>query len=103
LDAGRARHLIESLLAMMTRGSYPEHMLRVRTSREAAVILELSIDLPGPGPEACFGAGATLGIESARRIVEAHGGSFESEFGIALHDSAPGARVRAVFPEPVDA
>lgn len=103
LDAGRARHLLESLLAMMTRGSYPEHMLRVRTSRDAGVALELWIDVPGPGPEACFGAGATLGIDSARRIVEAHGGSFESEFGVALRDSVQGARVRAVFPEPPDA
>jgi K+-sensing histidine kinase KdpD len=103
LDAGRARHLIESLLAMMTRGSYPQHMLRIRTSRAAGVVLELWIDLPGLGPEACFGAGATLGIESARRIVEAHGGSFQSEFGVAVRDSDQGARVQAIFPEPAAA
>lgn len=98
LDAGRARNLIENLLAMMTRGSYPEHILRVRTSRNAGVVLELTIDLSGPGPEFCFGAGAALGIESARRIVEAHGGAFLSEFGVPVEGSAQAAQIRATFP-----
>ena len=100
LDAGRARYLIESLLAMMTRGSYPQHVLRLQTARDAGVVLQLAIDLPGPGPEACFGAGAALGLESARRIVEAHGGLFLSEFGVGVHEWVQAVRVRIAFPEP---
>jgi len=99
LDAGRARHLIESLMAMMTRGSYPEHMLRLRTSYQAVVVLEFAIDVPGNGPEACFGAGAAMGIESARRIAEAHGGSFQSEFGVIEQGSGSSVRFRVTFPE----
>lgn len=102
LDPGRARHLLENLLAMMTRAAAPEQRVRVRTSREAGVVLDLTANVRGQGPESCFGAGAALGIESARRIVEAHGASFHIEFGqiefgpIAL-DAASGARVRVVF------
>jgi nitrogen fixation/metabolism regulation signal transduction histidine kinase len=94
LDPGRARHLLKNLLAMMTRATGSEHPVRVRTSREAGVVLDLTVNTRGQGPEACFGAGASLGIESARRIVEAHGGTFQIAFG-----AASGARVRIVFME----
>ena len=100
LDPARARHLIGSLLAMMTRGNYPEHILRVRTSHGAGAVLEFDVDTPGHGPEACFGAGANLGMECAQRIVEAHGGSFHSEFGAIDSGSNASARIRATFPEP---
>jgi signal transduction histidine kinase len=103
LDPGRARHLVESLLAMMTRGTYPKHMLRVYTSRGGGVDLEFAIDLPEPSPEGCFGAGASLGLESAQRIAELHGGSFETRFGVTELDPAGAARVRITFPPAVAA
>jgi light-regulated signal transduction histidine kinase (bacteriophytochrome) len=118
LDRGRIKALLGSLLAMMTRAADSEHPVHIRTSREAdpeaqggaGVMLELALDFGmdarGQGPEACFGAGASLGIENARRIVEAHGGTFEIEFGrgqievgTTAFDAAGRARVSMVFLE----
>lgn len=116
LDPGRGRSLMRNLFAMMRRASDGKHPVRVRTAsvHPRQVVLELSLDacseargahaLIGDAPrvsaevcgdelESCLGAGASLGIESARRIVESHGGSFEIDF-----DRARGVRVRILFP-----
>lgn len=98
LDPGRARFLIEHLLAMMSRVSDPAHPVRVRTSRGASpelgmaldVAILLAADTPSEGTEACFGAGAAMGIECARRIVEAHGGTFQIEFKQGQIEFQPG-------------
>ena len=58
--------------------------------------MEFSIQARSHGAEGCFGAGAALGIESARRIVEATGGSFEIDFTDAGNVKR---RVRILFPE----
>jgi signal transduction histidine kinase len=102
LDPGRARWLVENLLAMTRRAGGGVHPVRVRTSRGAGplrhVVLELStdvlVDARGEGWEGCLGAGAAMGTESARHIMEAHGGSFEIDF-----DPASGLRLRTLFPE----
>ncbi|HEV2200150.1 MAG TPA: hypothetical protein VGR73_10030 [Bryobacteraceae bacterium] len=98
LDPGRARFLLEHLLAMMGRISDAAHPVRVRTSRgagpELGTALELALDwvanTRSPGPEACFGAGAAMGIECAQRIVEAHGGTFKIEFEPGPIEVKPG-------------
>jgi light-regulated signal transduction histidine kinase (bacteriophytochrome) len=118
LDPGRARFLVEHLLAMVGRVSDAAHAVRVRTSRGASpelgtaleLILELAANTRGQGPEDCFGAGASMGIECARRIVEAHGGTFHIEFepGQIEFDAATveldagcSVRVHILFPENV--
>jgi len=88
LDPGRARFLVEHLLAMMDGVSDAAHPVCVQTSRVASpqrgtaldLALELATDTRNPGLDACLGAGASMGIECARRIVEAHGGKFQIEF-----------------------
>jgi hypothetical protein len=98
LDPGRARSLIENLLAMMRRAADRAHPVRLRTSRGTCpsrpVALDFSVDARGDESEECFGAGAALGIESARRIVEAHGGCFAIDF-----EAPGGVRVHILFPE----
>lgn len=94
LDPGRARCLIENLLAMFGQATDAAHPVQLRTSRGAGVTLELTVAARGNGTEACFGAGAALGIESARRTVEAHGGTVRIEF-----DAETGVRARIVFQE----
>ena len=78
LDPGRARCLIENLLTMMRRAADVAHPVCLRTSRgigmSRQVALDFFVDARGDELDECFGAGAALGIESARRIVEAHGG-----------------------------
>ena len=118
LDPGRARFLVEHLLAMLGRASDGAHPVRVRTSRDAGGLsLEFEAETRSPGPDACFGAGASLGIECARRIVEAHGGTFQIEFepghiefqpgqvafgaASAEVDAVSAVRVRILFPEDV--
>jgi K+-sensing histidine kinase KdpD len=98
LDPGRARCLIENLLAMMRRAADAAHPLRVRTSRATRssreVALDFFVDVRSDESEECFGAGAALGIESARRIVEAHGGDFAIDF-----EAHGGVCVNIQFPE----
>ena len=98
LDPGRARSLIENLLAMMRHAADRAHPVRLRTSRGTClsrpVALDFSVDARGDDSEECFGAGAALGIESARRIVEAHGGCFTTDF-----EAPGGVRVNILFPE----
>lgn len=115
LDPARGRFLMQNLLAMMRHASEEIHPVCVRTSYAPGVprqvTLELSMDAApetssrpatsirpssdvcADALESCLGAGASLGIESARRIVESHGGSFEIDF-----DSARGVRVRILLP-----
>jgi two-component system sensor kinase FixL len=98
LDPGRARCLLENLFTMLKRTADASHPIRLRTSRAACAPGQIALDLftaaRDEESEECFGAGAALGIESARRTVEAHGGSFEIDF-----EAPEGVRVRIHFPE----
>lgn len=108
LDPGRGRALMENLFGMLGRAS--ARPVCVQTSRLSRfpfhVVLEFTVDLSSEvsSPslstdecddelESCLGAGASLGIESARRIVESHEGSFKIDF-----DPARGVHVRIHFP-----
>jgi len=94
LDPGRGRALIENLLALflhIARESYP---VRLRTSVDGGGAgFEISTAAPGYRSETALGPGSTLGLECARRIVDAHGGSLTVDV-----DPVSGIRLRAVLP-----
>ncbi len=92
-DPEQARALMANLLMLVAQNATPQHPPRVRTWTDGAVFVEFATSAPGHGSEASLGAGAALGVESARRIVEAHAGAF------ALYaDPASGIRVQVVLP-----
>ena len=90
LDPRHARALIDTLLMLfrpMAAGSEP---VIVRTSALARGGASMEIQAPAG---AAFGAGSALALESARSIVQAHGGTLESEA-----DPATGIGVRVMLP-----
>ena len=104
LDPGRAQFLIAHVLAMLGRASDAGYPVRVRTAcGPAGLSLEFAVETRCQTPEACLGAGASMGIECARRIVEAHGGTLAIEFDAAPleFDPSSNVRVRILFPENV--
>ncbi len=93
MDPTHARALIENLLILMSQHCSARYPLRIRTWKDGAIFMEFATAVPGHRSEASLGAGAALGVESARRIVEAHSGAF------ALHtDPESGIRVQVVLP-----
>jgi signal transduction histidine kinase len=91
-DPGLARLLVENLLTLFHQLASPEHPVTIRTEAHPRV-LELSTDATGFRSEAGLGAGASLSLESARHMIEAHGGS------LSVHvDQATGVRLRVVLP-----
>lgn len=93
-DAGLTRALIENLLTLLRGVSTPAFPVTVRLRREGGgVAIELETGAPGYKSEVSLGPGATLGIESARRIAAAQGGSFDSAM-----DPADGVRLRVMLP-----
>jgi two-component system OmpR family sensor kinase len=95
LDPGRGRALIENLLALFLQVGSGIHSVRLRTSATEAggVLLEISTAAPGYHSETALGPGSALGLECARRIVDAHGGSLAVDV-----DPVSGIRLRAVLP-----
>jgi signal transduction histidine kinase len=98
LDPGRGRGLIENLLALFLQLGSEIHPVRLRTSLAVTggargVLLEISTAAAGYGSESALGPGSALALECARRIVDAHGGSFTLDV-----DPASGIRLRAVLP-----
>jgi signal transduction histidine kinase len=80
LDPGRGRVLIESLLGLFRQLSNHVHPICLKTSRtEAGVGLAITTASPGYRSEASLGLGCGLSLASARRIVEAHNGTFHLE------------------------
>ena len=94
LDPGRGRALLENLLTLFRQLSSDQHPVRVRTSAgEGSVSLGFAAAVPGYQSEASLGPGCSLSIQSARRVVEQHGGTF------SIHvDSASGISVMVVLP-----
>lgn len=98
LDPGRGRALIENLLPLFLQVASEAHPVWLRTSVKdtdggGGLLLEISTAAPGYRSEAALGPGSALGLECARRIVEAHGGSLAVDV-----DPVSGIRLRAVLP-----
>jgi signal transduction histidine kinase len=91
-DPSLARILVENLLTLFHQLASAEHPVTIRTEAHPPV-LELSTDAIGFRSEAALGAGASLSLESARRMIQAHGGSLFLQV-----DQATGVRLRVVLP-----
>jgi len=94
LDPGRGRALLENLLTLFRQLSNDLHPVRVTTlAEEGGVSLGIATASPGYRSEASLGPGCSLSIQSARRVVEEHGGSF------SIHvDAASGISLKVVLP-----
>jgi K+-sensing histidine kinase KdpD len=94
LDPGRGRALLENLLLLFRQLSSDLHPIRLTTSMaDGQACLGIATAAPGYRSEASLGPGCGLSIESARRMVEAHGGSF------SIHvDAATGISLKVVLP-----
>jgi len=94
LDPVRGRALVENLLLLFRQVASDLHPVRVSAFQgEQGVVLALATAVPGYRSEAGLGPGCGLSIESARRVVEAHGGIF------CIHvDAASGVGVEVVLP-----
>lgn len=93
LDPGRARTLLENLLLLFRQLANDMYPARLTTSLAESVCLEIATTAPGYRAEAYLGPGCSLSIESARRIVQAHGGSFDIRV-----DAASGINLKVVLP-----
>ena len=94
LDPVRGRALIENLLLLFRQVASDLHPVRIRTSKsDGGVLLAMATAVPGYRSEAALGPGCGLSIESARRVVEAHGGTFRIQV-----DAASGVGVEVVLP-----
>ncbi len=87
-DQGMARSLIENLLTLFRQISTEQHPATLRTSYANGVVIEISTEAPGFRSI----AGASLSLEIARRMVEAHCGVFD------VASDGAGARLQVVLP-----
>jgi len=86
--------LIDNLLMLIRSVSTKGHPVTVRTSpAPSGVMVEMETSAPGYRQETSLCPGAVLSLESARRMVDAHGGSLE----IAV-DPVTGIRLRLMLP-----
>jgi len=94
LDPVRGRALLENLLLLFRQVASNRYPVRVSTAKgEGGVVLAMATAAPGYRSEAGLGPGCGLSIESARRVVEAHGGTFRIQV-----DAASGVGVEVVLP-----
>ena len=94
LDPGRGRALVENLLTLFRQLSSDLHPVRITTSAGAGgVSLGIATAIPGYGSEVLLGPGCSLSIQSARRVVEAYGGTFSIQV-----DAASGISLKVVLP-----
>ncbi len=94
LDPGRGRALLENLLLLFRQVARDLHPVRMRTARsDGGVLLAIATAVPGYRSEVGLGPGCGLSIESARRVVALHGGTFH------IHvDAVSGVGVEVVLP-----
>ena len=93
LDPALGRALVENLLILFRQFATDEDPLTVRTSVASdGVSLEMQTPARGYRSESSLGPGAGLSLDSARRIVTAHGGRFEFHI-----DPAGGIRIRVML------
>jgi signal transduction histidine kinase len=94
LDPVRGRALVENLLLLFRQVASDLHPVRVSAFQgEQGVVLAMATSVPGYRSEAGLGPGCGLSIESARRVVALHGGTFRSHV-----DAASGVGVEVVLP-----
>lgn len=77
LDPDQAKALVESVLMLFRQLATAAHPVTIRTGVSPGVFMQLSCNAPGYRAESALCPGASLGIEAARRMVEAQGGSLE--------------------------
>ncbi len=92
LDPAMARALLINLLMLFRCIARPGCPARLALRGDGAVTLELATDADGYKSEASLGPGAALGLESARRMVAAQGGSLDLRI-----DPGQGVRLRVTF------
>jgi len=79
-DPALARALVENVFTLFRQHCTPAHPVALRMrAHGGGVMLEMNTTMPGAQSEAALGPGASLALESARRIVAAHGGSLQFE------------------------
>jgi signal transduction histidine kinase len=94
LDPGRSRALLENLLTLFRQLASDLHPVRVTTAAgKGGVSLGIASAIPGYRSEASLGPGCSLSIQSARRIVEGHGGTFSIDV-----DAVSGVSLKVVLP-----
>jgi len=94
LDPGRGRILLENLLTLFRQLASDPHPVRVTTAAgESGVSLGIACAIPGYRAEASLGPGCSLSLQSARRVVEGHGGSFNIQV-----DAVSGVSLKVVLP-----
>ena len=93
-DPGRGRALLENLLTLFRQLASDLHPVRVTTAAvEGGVCLDIASAIPGYRSEASLGPGCGLSIQSARYLVEGHGGTFSIRV-----DAASGVSLKVVLP-----
>jgi K+-sensing histidine kinase KdpD len=94
LDPARGRALLENLLTLFRQLASDLHPVRITTAAgEGGVSFGIATAIPGYRSEASLGPGCGLSIQSARRVVEGHGGTFN------IHvDAVSGVTLKVVLP-----
>lgn len=94
LDPGRGRVLIENLLTLFRQLASDLHPVRVTTAAgEGGVSFGIACTVPGYRSEASLGPGCSLSVQSARRVLEGHGGALD------IHvDAVSGVSLKVVLP-----
>lgn len=93
-DPALAGALIDNLLMLFRTVATTAHPVTLRTSVAAGcVTIEMETCATGHRQEASLCPGAALSLESARRMVDAHGGSLALDV-----DPASGIRLRVMLP-----
>jgi signal transduction histidine kinase len=102
VDPGLGRALAANLLMLFRQLAAESYPAMVRTAAAATsasgsacggIVIEMETSAPGYGSEAALGPGGVLSVDSARKIVEAHGGWLECTV-----DPIVGIRVRVMLP-----
>jgi signal transduction histidine kinase len=94
LDPGRGRALMENLLTLFRQLASDLHPVRITTAaEEGGASFGIVCGIPGYRSEASLGPGCSLSLQSARRVVERHGGRFN------IHvDAVSGVSLKVVLP-----
>jgi signal transduction histidine kinase len=93
-DPTTAFALIDNLVMLFRTVATKAHPLTLRASaQQSGVAIEMETGVEGYRQEASLCPGAALSLASARRMVDAHGGSFELQV-----DPASGIRLRLMLP-----